>query len=75
MLLPSARTVSEQLIIRSKQLEVNVLWVVLGGFELSINDRLYYEAVDPAGKVISGYGDLPAMPLAISCMRLYPTLT
>lgn len=73
-LLSSARTVSERLVVRNKQLEVNVPWVVLDSFELNMNDRLYYKVVDPMGKVISGYDDLPAMPPATSRTRLYPAL-
>ena len=72
-LLSSARTVSERLV-DNKQLEVNVPWVVLDSFELNMNDRLYYKVVNPAGKVISGYDDLPAMPPATSRTRLYPAL-
>ncbi|MCB7112360.1 sensor histidine kinase N-terminal domain-containing protein, partial [[Eubacterium] rectale] len=68
------RTVSERLVVHNKQLEVNVPWVVLDSFELNMNDRLYYKVVDPAGKVISGYDDLPAMPPATSRTRLYPAL-
>ena len=73
-LLSSARTVSERLVVRYKRLEVNVPWVGLDSFELNMNDRLYYKVVDPAGKVISGYDDLPAMPPATSRTRLYPAL-
>lgn len=61
-LLSSARTVAERLVVRHDKLEVNVPWVVLDSFELNMNDRLYYKIVDPGGKVISGYDDLPAMP-------------
>lgn len=73
-LLSSARTVSERLVVRNKRLEVNVPWVVLDSFELNMNDRLYYKVVDPTGKVISGYDDLPAMPPSTSRTRLYPAL-
>ncbi|SQB42101.1 two-component system sensor kinase [Citrobacter koseri] len=58
-LLSSARTVAERLVVRHDKLEVNVPWVVLDSFELNMNDRLYYKVVDPGGKVISGYDDLP----------------
>ena len=37
--------------VRNKQLEVNVPWVVLDSFELNMNDRLYYKVVDPAGRL------------------------
>ncbi len=59
--------------VRNKHLEVNVPWVVLDSFELNMNDRLYYKVVDPSGKVISGYDDLPAMPTTPRT-RLYPAL-
>ncbi|MFP2422909.1 sensor histidine kinase [Pseudescherichia vulneris] len=73
-LLSSARTISERLHVRDGRLEVNVPWVVLDSFELNMNDRLYYKVVDPAGKVISGYDDLPAMPPSTSRTTLYPAL-
>ncbi|WP_312284481.1 sensor histidine kinase [Yokenella regensburgei] len=73
-LLSSARTVSERLEVRKGKLEVNVPWVVLDSFELNMNDRLYYKVVDPAGRVISGYDDLPAMPPSTSRTTLYPAL-
>ncbi|KAF1368061.1 sensor histidine kinase [Yokenella regensburgei] len=73
-LLSSARTVSERLEVRKGKLEVNVPWVVLDSFELNMNDRLYYKVVDPAGSVISGYDDLPAMPPSTSRTTLYPAL-
>ncbi|EHM44792.1 sensor histidine kinase [Yokenella regensburgei] len=73
-LLSSARTVSERLEVRKGKLEVNVPWVVLDSFELNMNDRLYYKVVDPAGRIISGYDDLPAMPPSTSRTTLYPAL-
>lgn len=73
-LLSSARTVAERLVVRGGQLEVNVPWVVLDSFELNMNDRLYYKVLDPQGKVISGYDDLPAMPPSTSRTQLYPAL-
>jgi two-component system sensor histidine kinase TctE len=73
-LLSSARTISERLAVQGGKLVVNVPWVVLDSFELNMNDRLYYKVVDPTGKVISGYDDLPAMPPSISRTTLYPAL-
>lgn len=73
-LLSSARTISERLGVHHDRLVVNVPWVVLDSFELNMNDRLYYKVVDPAGKVISGYDDLPAMPPSTSRTTLYPAL-
>ena len=65
-LLSSARTISERLEVRDGKLAVDVPWVVLDSFELNMNDRLYYKLVDPDGRVISGYDDLPKMPPATS---------
>ena len=73
-LLSSARTVSERLVVHEGKLQVNVPWVVLDSFELNMNDRLYYKVVDPDGKVISGYDDLPKMPPSTSRTTLYPAL-
>lgn len=73
-LLSSARTVSERLEVHNGKLQVNVPWVVLDSFELNMNDRLYYKVVDPAGRVISGYDDLPKMPPSTSRTTLYPAL-
>jgi two-component system sensor histidine kinase TctE len=73
-LLSSARTVAERLEVRKGHLAVDVPWVVLDSFELNMNDRLYYKVVDPFGKVISGYDDLPSMPPATSRTTLYPAL-
>lgn len=73
-LLSSARTVSERLEVHKGKLQVNVPWVVLDSFELNMNDRLYYKVVDPDGRVISGYDDLPPMPPSTSRTTLYPAL-
>ena len=73
-LLSSARTISERLEVRDGKLAVDVPWVVLDSFELNMNDRLYYKVVDPDGRVISGYDDLPKMPPALfasTSMRSY----
>lgn len=73
-LLSSARMVSERLEVRNGRLEVKVPWIVLDSFELNMNDRLYYKVVDPTGRVISGYDDLPNMPPSTSRTALYPAL-
>ncbi|WP_058912793.1 sensor histidine kinase [Entomohabitans teleogrylli] len=73
-LLSSARTVAERLTAHNGHLEASVPWIVLDSFELNMNDRLYYKVLDPDGRVISGYDDLPAMPPATSRTTLYPAL-
>lgn len=39
-----------------------------------MNDRLYYKVVDPDGRTISGYDDLPNMPPSTSRTSHYPAL-
>lgn len=73
-LLSSARTVSERLVVHNGKLQVNVPWVVLDSFELNMNDRLYYKVVDPDGRTISGYDDLPNMLPSTSRTSHYPAL-
>ncbi|EOZ1448065.1 sensor histidine kinase [Enterobacter hormaechei] len=73
-LLSSARTVSERLVVHNGKLQVNVPWIVLDSFELNMNDRLYYKVVDPDGRTISGYDDLPNMPPSTSRTSHYPAL-
>lgn len=74
MLLLSARTASERLMVCNRQLEMNVPWVMLDNFESNTNDQLYYKVIGPAGEVIPGYDDLPVIPPATSRIRLYPAL-
>ncbi|WP_171843743.1 sensor histidine kinase N-terminal domain-containing protein, partial [Salmonella enterica] len=49
-------------------------WVVLDSLERNMNDRPYYKVVDPSGKVIFGYDDLPFRLPASPRTRLYPAL-
>ena len=74
-LLSPARTVSERLVVLATAARrCNVPWVVLDSFELNMNDRLYYKVVDPDGRTISGYDDLPNMPPSTSRTSHYPAL-
>lgn len=73
-LLASARTVAERLLVRNGQLEVDVPYIVLDSFERNMHDRLYYKVVNPAGRVISGYDDLPGIPRFTRRSTLYPAL-
>lgn len=74
-LLSSARAVAERLVVRHGRLEVDVPYVVLDSFEYNMHDRLYYQVANPQGQVISGYDDLPAMPLFTPRNELYPLLS
>ncbi|WP_312240170.1 sensor histidine kinase [Pantoea sp.] len=73
-LLASARTVAERLEVRHGHLEVDVPWVVLDSFERNMNDRLFYQVISPEGKTLSGYDDLPDIPLTSVMSDAYPAL-
>ncbi len=69
-LLASARTVAERLQVVDGHLSVNVPYVVLDSFELN-NDRIFYQVISPDGETISGYDDLPPIPLLDAFTALY----
>ena len=62
-LLASARTVAERLVVRNQHLEVDVPWVALDSFERNMNDQLFYQVISPQGRTLSGYDDLPPIPV------------
>jgi len=73
-LLASARTVAERLVVREQHLEVDVPWVVLDSFERNMNDQLFYQVISPQGKTLSGYNDLPPIPITSKMSNAYPAL-
>lgn len=73
-LLASARTVAERLVVRNSQLQVDVPWVVLDSFERNMDDRLYYQVVSPQGRTLSGYDDLPPIPITSQLSPAWPAL-
>ena len=73
-LLASARAVAERLAVRDGHLEVDVPWVVLDSFERNMQDQLFYQVISPAGKTLSGYDDLPAIPPDVRMSTHYPAL-
>ncbi|WP_315310665.1 sensor histidine kinase [Pantoea vagans] len=73
-LLASARTVAERLVVRENHLEVDVPWVVLDSFERNMNDQLFYQVISPEGKTLSGYSDLPPIPVTSKMSTAYPAL-
>lgn len=62
-LLASARTVAQRLQVVDKHLTVDVPYVVLDSFERNVHDRLFYQVIAPNGETISGYNDLPTIPI------------
>ncbi|PJG57553.1 sensor histidine kinase [Aeromonas cavernicola] len=73
-LLASARTVAERLTVSEGSLKVDVPYVVLDSFERNMRDRLFYQVRDIQGAVISGFADLPPMPLGTPLTDRYPAL-
>lgn len=62
-LLASAKTIGEQLDIEGQgeqaRLGVRVSYAALEAFETDNQSRMYYRVSDAAGRVVSGYADLP----------------
>ncbi|WP_075181344.1 sensor histidine kinase [Pantoea sp. 1.19] len=73
-LLASARTVAERLRVREHRLEVDVPWVVLDTFERNMNDQLFYQVISPDGHTLSGFDDLPPIPITSQMSPHYPAL-
>nr|WP_310615620.1 sensor histidine kinase N-terminal domain-containing protein [Pantoea cypripedii] len=73
-LVASARTVAERLVVRKRQLQVDVPWVVLDSFERNMNDQLFYQVISPEGQTLSGYEDLPPLPRNAPLSTLFPAL-
>ncbi|MDE1184859.1 MAG: sensor histidine kinase N-terminal domain-containing protein [Pantoea sp.] len=73
-LVASARTVAERLVVRQRQLQVDVPWVVLDSFERNMNDQLFYQVISPEGQTLSGYEDLPPLPRNAPLSTLFPAL-
>uniref|UniRef100_UPI002898C13D sensor histidine kinase n=1 Tax=Pantoea vagans TaxID=470934 RepID=UPI002898C13D len=55
-------------------LEVDVPWVVLDSFERNMNYQLFYQVISPEGKTLSGYSDLPPIPVTSKMSTAYPAL-
>ncbi len=73
-LLASARTVAERLTATGGSLKVDVPYVVLDSFERNMRDRLFYQVRGIDERVISGFDDLPSMPVGTPLTDRYPAL-
>ena len=62
ILLASARSIAEHIGFESSGLEVTVPPAALGMFDLGYGDTVYYRVTGTRGKLLAGYGDLPAAP-------------
>ena len=62
ILLASARSIAEHIGFESTGLDVTVPPAALGMFDLGYGDTVYYRVAGTRGKLLAGYGDLPAPP-------------
>ncbi|WP_371233680.1 sensor histidine kinase [Pseudomonas sp. QE6] len=59
-LLASARDIADGLYASDGTLRANVPYVALDAFEYDSAGRIFYQVIDPQGRMISGYESLPA---------------
>ena len=62
LLIASADTIADQVMLRDGMLTVDVPYVALQLLETDLQERVYYRVVAPNGKTLTGYGDLPMPP-------------
>ena len=73
-LLASARAVADGLYSSDGKLRANVPYVALDTFAYDSAGRIYYQVLDPAGGLVSGYEALPAAGLEVKRTDDYPAL-
>lgn len=73
-LLASARAVVAGLYSEDGHLSANIPYIALDSFAYDSEGRIYYQVIDPAGVVVSGYDNLPGPPATAELTRDYPAL-
>ena len=73
-LLASARAIAEGLVASDGKLRANVPYVALDTFAYDSAGRIYYQVLDTAGRLVSGYEDLPAPGAGVPRTDDYPAL-
>ena len=73
-LLASARAVADGLYSSDGKLRANVPYVALDTFAYDSAGRIYYQVLDPAGGLVSGYEALPAPGTQVKRTDDYPAL-
>ena len=63
LLLASAEAISDDIDVKEGSLVVDLPYAALQLLESNIQERIFYRVIDPAGKTLTGYDDLP-MPAA-----------
>jgi len=73
-LLASTRALAERVSIVDGKVVADVPYVALDSFETDTLGRIYYKVTGTKGEFISGYEDLPALPINIPRSEIYPAL-
>lgn len=64
LLIASADTIADQVMVRDGALTVDLPYVALQLLESDLQERIFYRVVAPNGKTLTGYDDLPMPPKA-----------
>ena len=73
-LLASTRALAERVSIRDGKVVADVPYVALDSFETDNLGRIYYKVSGIQGELVSGFGDLPAVPPDVPRSEAYPAL-
>ena len=73
-LLASTRALAERVSIDGGKVVADVPYVALDSFETDTLGRIYYKVTGIHGELVSGYGDLPAVPANVPRSQNYPAL-
>ncbi|WP_044870611.1 sensor histidine kinase [Pseudomonas sp. LFM046] len=73
-LLASARAIADGLYENDGRLKADVPYVALDVFAYDLAGRIFYQVIDPDGKLVSGYDNLPPPPPGTKRTDDYPAL-
>jgi two-component system sensor histidine kinase TctE len=73
-LLASTRALAERVSVREGKVVADVPYVALDSFETDNLGRIYYKVSGMHGEMVSGFGDLPAVPPDVPRSEDYPAL-
>ncbi|MRX07412.1 HAMP domain-containing protein [Pseudoduganella sp. FT25W] len=73
-LLASTRALAERVSVVDGKVVADVPYVALDSFETDTLGRIYYKVTGIAGETVSGYADLPPVPVNVPRSEAYPAL-
>jgi two-component system sensor histidine kinase TctE len=73
-LLASTRALAERVSVKDGKVVADVPYVALDSFETDTLGRIYYKVSGINGELVSGFGDLPAVPPGVPRSEAYPAL-